>query len=297
MGGSSSSPAEFRYRLQGSDWVHTTSNVINLTGLSPDDYRLEIQAIDDDHRSVSPSSYFDFHIPPPWWRSWWAIALELLSLALMVGFGWRWYSRRLLHQNRRLETLVAGRTIELTEEKHELEMARAELYYQATHDGLTGLYNRNAILEQLAMQLAPDNRAKPGLALGLIDADHFKRINDTYGHQAGDAALVEIAAHLQAHVHNGDRLGRYGGEEILLLLPGISRTDAEQRMKTIQAAVSRMPHSWNAQRFAVTLSIGMVWVGSEPVSVEDLIRRADAALYQAKHHGRDRVVTEERLAG
>lgn len=296
MGSSSSSAPGFRYRLQGSDWVSTRSNVINLTGLSPDDYRLEIQAIDDDHRTVSAPSYFDFRIPPPWWRSWWAIVLALSSLLSLVAFGWRWYTRRLLHQNRRLETLVAGRTVELTEEKRELEMARAELYYQATHDGLTGMYNRNAILEQLAKQLAPETRVLPGLAVALIDADHFKRINDTYGHQAGDAALVEIAAHLQAHVRHNDRLGRYGGEEILLLLPGISRADAEQRVKAIQSAVSAMPHSWNAQAFAVTLSIGMVWIGDEPVSVEEVIRRADAALYQAKHRGRDRVVTD-RMAG
>jgi diguanylate cyclase (GGDEF)-like protein len=290
LGASSSSPPEFRYRLQGSDWVQTTSNIINLTGLRSDDYRLEIQAIDDDHRTISPPSYFDFRIPPPWWRAWWATLLQLLALVLIVTFGWRWYSRRLLHQNRRLETLVAGRTVELTEEKRELEMARAELYYQATHDGLTGLYNRNAILDELAAQL--EHRAAPGLAVGLIDADHFKRINDTYGHQAGDAALVEIARHLQAHVRNGDRLGRYGGEEILMLLPGISRIDAEHRMRSIQAAVSAMPHSWDAQRFEVTLSIGMVWIGYEPASPEDLIRRADAALYQAKRRGRDRVVAE-----
>ncbi|WP_189440948.1 ligand-binding sensor domain-containing diguanylate cyclase [Rhodanobacter panaciterrae] len=282
----------FRYRLQGSDWIETASNIINLTGLPSDDYRLEIQAIDDDHRTVSPSAYFDFRIPPPWWLTWWACLLGLLLLALIVALSWRRHSRRLLRQNRRLETMVAGRTIELTEEKHELELARAELYYQATHDSLTGLYNRRAILDELEAQLEPHVRMEPGLAVGLIDADHFKRINDTLGHQAGDAALLAIARHLQSHVRDGDRLGRYGGEEILMLLPGIGRADAEQRMRAIQVAVSDMLHEWNGQQFAVTLSIGMVWVGQEPASVEDLIRRADAALYQAKSRGRDGVVTE-----
>jgi len=292
LGNSSGSSPRFRYRLRGSDWVHTTSNIINLTGLPSDDYRLEIQAIDDDHRMVSPSAYFDFRIPPPWWLTWWACLLELLLLVLIVALSWRWHSRRLLRQNRRLETMVAARTAELTGEKHELELARAELYHQATHDSLTGLHNRRAILDQLAAQLEPGVRAGPGLAVGLIDADHFKRINDTHGHQAGDAALRAIARRLQSHVRDGDRLGRYGGEEILMLLPGIDRADAEQRMRAIQTAVSAMPHQWGEQQFAVTLSIGMVWVGSEPASVEDLVRRADAALYQAKSHGRDRVVTE-----
>lgn len=121
--------------------------------------------------------------------------------------------------------------------------------------------------------------------------------NDTLGHQAGDAALLAIARCLQAHVREGDRLGRYGGEEILLLLPGIARADAEQRTRDIQSAVSAMSHQWNGHAFAVSLSIGMVWIGSEAASVEDLIRRADAALYQAKSGGRDRVVVEPPGAG
>lgn len=292
LGSSSGSTPRFRYRLQGSAWVETTSHVINLTGLLSGDYRLEIQAIDDDHRTVSESAHFDFRIPSPWWLAWWTYPIELLLLALIVAWSWRWHSRRLLRQNRRLETLVAGRTVELTEEKRELERARAELYHQATHDSLTGLYNRKAILDQLEAQLDPSAWMTPGLAVGLIDADHFKRINDTFGHQAGDAALLAIARHLQSHVRDGDWLGRYGGEEILMLLPGISRADAEQRMRSLQAAVSAVPHQWDGQEFAVTLSIGMVWVESEAASVEDLVRRADAALYQAKSSGRDRVVVE-----
>lgn len=292
LGSSSGSTPRFRYRLQGSEWVQTPSHVINLTGLPSGDYRLDIQAIDDDHRTVSESAHFAFRIPPPWWLTWWACLVELLLLMAIVAWSWRWHSRRLLRQNRRLETMVAGRTAELTEEKRELERARAELYLQATHDSLTGLYNRAAILDQLAVQLEPGARAAPGLAVGLIDADHFKRINDTFGHQAGDAALQAIARHLQSHVRDGDWLGRYGGEEILMLLPGISRIDAEQRMRTLQVAVSAVPHQWRGQKFAVTLSIGMVWIGHEPASIEDLVQRADAALYQAKSNGRDRVVVE-----
>ncbi|WP_158885415.1 ligand-binding sensor domain-containing diguanylate cyclase [Rhodanobacter sp. L36] len=294
LGSSSGGTPTYRYRLQGSDWVETSSSVINLTGLSPDEYRLEIQAIDDDRRVRSPPSYFDFRIPSPWWRSAWATLLEVLLLILAVAAIWRGYSRRLLRQNRRLETMVNGRTAELTEEKQALEIARTRLYYQATHDGLTGLYNRSAILDELAAQLEPAP-AQPGLAVALIDADHFKRINDTYGHQAGDAALLSIARHLQSHVRNDDRLGRYGGEEILMLLPGINKVDAEQRMRGIQAQVSAVPHVWEGKKFTVTLSIGLVWIGNEAATVEELIRRADAALYLAKHSGRDRVVAE-RLA-
>ena len=212
-------------------------------------------------------------------------------LALLVVLAGHWHSRRLLRRNRRLEALVSGRTAELTEEKRALERTRAELYHLATHDGLTGLHNRRAILDQLAALLQPAARTGAGLAVGLIDVDHFKRINDTLGHQAGDAALQTIARRLQSQLREDDLLGRYGGEELLVVLPDISREHAAARMTAIQSAVSAEPHRWGAQDFPVTLSIGMVWVGDEPASVEDLIRRADAALYQAKSRGRDRVST------
>lgn len=289
LGGSAGSNPRFRYRLSGSDWVDTRSHVINFTGLPSGDYRLEIQALDDDHRTVSPSTYVEFRIPRPWWGMWWVYLAEVLLLALVLAVIWRWYSRRLLRQNRQLEALVSGRTAELTEEKRELERTRAELYQQATHDSLTGLHNRRAILEQLAAQLESPARHAVGLAVGLIDADHFKRINDTFGHQAGDAALLTIAQRLQSQLRDGDRVGRYGGEELLVVLPNISRSAAIERMATIQSAVSARPHRWGTQHFTVTLSIGMVWIGDEAASVEDVIRRADTALYQAKHRGRDRV--------
>jgi diguanylate cyclase (GGDEF)-like protein len=292
LGRSSGSAAHFRYRLRGSDWIETSAQVLNFTGLSSGDYRVEIQAIDDDRRTLSSVARFDFQIAPPWWLTWWAYALELLALLIVVGLSWRWYSRRLLRQNKRLEAMVNQRTAELTEEKRELERARAELYDQATHDALTGLYNRKAILDLLAAQLDLAVRVPPGLAVALIDADHFKRINDTFGHQAGDATLQAITRHLQAYVREGDQLGRYGGEEILMVLPGIGRIDAENRMQQIQAAVSATPHSWQGDQYRVTLSIGLLWIGREEVSVEDVIRRADFALYAAKSGGRDRVVSE-----
>jgi len=292
LGRIAGSTPHFRYRLQGSDWIETASHVINFTGLPSGNYRFEVQAIDDDRRLTSPSATFNFSIPSPWWLAWWTYPLEAVLLLLLLALVWRWRSRLLLHQNRRLEAMVAKRTSELTEEKRELELARAELYVQATHDGLTGLYNRMAILDLLAGHLEPGMRVSPGLAVALIDADHFKRINDTFGHQAGDATLQAIAEHLQSYVRGGDQLGRYGGEEILMVLPGIGHVDAENRMLQIQEAVSAVAHGWRGDHFRVTLSIGLVWVGREAVTVEDVIRRADFALYAAKTGGRDRVVSE-----
>jgi len=292
LGRVSSSVPHFRYRLQGSDWIETSSHVINFTGLPSGTYRFEVQSIDEDRRSVSPSATFTFRIPAPWWFAWWTYPLEVLLAVLLLALVWRWRSRLLRRQNRRLEAMVAKRTSELTDEKRELERARAELYVQATHDGLTGLYNRMAILDLLAAHLTSGARVSPGLAVALIDADHINRINDTFGHQAGDATLQAIAAQLQSYVRGGDQLGRYGGEEILMVLPGIGHLDAENRMLQIQQAVSATAHSWHGDQFRVTLSIGLVWVGRETVTVEDVIRRADFALYAAKSEGRDRVVSE-----
>lgn len=292
LGRATGSAPHFRYRLQGSEWIDTASHVIVFSGLPFGHYRMEVQAMDDDHRAFSPSSYFSFSVASPWWLAWWTYPLELFLLVLVVLLSTRGRSRRLRQKNRQLEAMVAARTVELTEEKRELERARAELYVQATHDGLTGLYNRMAVLGHLTEQLHQPSRQLPGLAVALIDVDHFKRINDTYGHQAGDATLQNIASELQSYVRGNDRLGRYGGEEILMVLPGISRVDAEHRLQEIQRAVSATQHHWHDYQFRVTLSVGLVWIADEAVSMEDVIRRADFALYEAKSAGRDRVVSE-----
>ena len=292
LGRATGTAAHFRYRLQGSDWIDTASHSIVFTSLPFGDYRLEIQAIDDDHRVFSPSSYFNFAVATPWWFAWWTYPLEVLLLVFIVLLSTRRRSRRLRGRNKQLEAMVTARTAELTAEKLELEQARAALYVQATHDGLTGLYNRMAVLGHLAQQLQQVSLHPPGLAVALIDADHFKRINDTYGHQAGDATLQNIAMVLQSYVRDGDCLGRYGGEEILMVLPGISRLDAEHRLREIQRAVSASPHRWKDYQFHVTLSIGLVWITDDTVSMEDVIRRADFVLYEAKSGGRNRVVSE-----
>lgn len=294
LGDAAGSPPRFHYRLQGSEWIETTARVLNFTALPSGDYRFEIQALDDDRRSHSASTYFRFRIPPPWWLSWWAIVLQVALVLVLVMLAWRWRLRLLLKQNRRLEAMVQQRTAALTEETRELERARAELYEQATHDALTGLYNRKAILERLQVLLDPRQRPAAGLAVALIDADHFKRINDSFGHQAGDAALQAIAEHLRGELREGDLLGRYGGEELLMVLPGLDRDQARQRLQQIQVSASALSHRWRGDAFRVTLSIGMIWLGSEPATLEEVIRRADFALYEAKSQGRDRVVSEAR---
>jgi diguanylate cyclase (GGDEF)-like protein len=292
MGAAVGGLPHYRYRLTGTEagWVHTSANEVNVAALPAGDYRFEVQAIDDDQRTFSPSATFDFTVPPPWWRRWWALLGALIAIGVLFVLAWRFRVRALMAQNRRLDATVQQRTAELQREKGELEGARAELYMQATFDELTGLLNRRAILEKLEAVLSSDTHRCKGFALALVDLDHFKRVNDTYGHQAGDAVLRSVALRLATHLRSSDMLGRYGGEELLMMLENIDEADATRRLETLRNEAGTSPHVWGETTFNVTLSVGLAWIGAETVSMHDLILRADQALYAAKQGGRDRVV-------
>ncbi|MEP6897653.1 MAG: diguanylate cyclase [Rhodanobacter sp.] len=282
----------YRYRLIGTEagWVDTAVNDVNVAALPTGDYRFEIQAIDDDQRTFSPSATFDFTVPPPWWWRWWTLLGLLLIVGALLMLAWRWRVSTLMAQNRRLDATVQQRTAELQREKSELEGARAELYVQATFDELTGLLNRRAILGKLEAVLGSDAHRRKGFALALVDLDHFKRVNDTYGHQAGDAVLRSVALRLATHLRSTDMLGRYGGEELLMMMENIDETNATRRLEDLREEAGSAQHAWGDATFHVTLSVGLAWIGNESASMHELILRADQALYAAKQGGRDRVV-------
>ncbi|HEY0199831.1 MAG TPA: diguanylate cyclase [Rhodanobacter sp.] len=292
MGAAAGGIPHYRYRLIGTEagWVDSSANEVNVAALPSGDYRFEVQAIDDDQRTFSPSATFDFTMPPPWWRHWWALLGVLVVVGLLFMLVWRWRVRTLMAQNRRLDATVQQRTAELQREKSELEGVRAELYVQATFDELTGLLNRRAILEKLEAVLASGAYRRKGFALALIDLDHFKRVNDTYGHQAGDAVLRTVALRLATHLRSSDMLGRYGGEELLMMMENIDEPNATRRLETLRREAGMLPHVWGETSFSVTLSVGLAWIGAGTMSMHELIRRADQALYAAKQGGRDRVV-------
>jgi diguanylate cyclase (GGDEF)-like protein len=157
-----------------------------------------------------------------------------------------------------------------------------ELALLASTDTLTGLLNRRAFLSRAR---AATERGTTG-ALLLLDADHFKRINDRWGHAAGDACLCAIAERLRASVRPGDLIGRLGGEEFAVFLPGITPEDAVRAGERLCQAVAVEAEAIE-ERFAVTLSVGAALGG---LPLERLIMRADAALYRAKAQGRARLV-------
>ena len=171
--------------------------------------------------------------------------------------------------------------------------AREEMRYRATHDVLTGLWNRGVILELLQRELQRGRRDSQsgGVTILMGDIDHFKHVNDTFGHAAGDAALRMVAKLLLDSVRNYDAVARYGGEEFLIVLPGCDAKVGADRAEHIRHLIESSPVSAGEARIPLTISLGMANSGDWPaLEAEAFIRKADEALYRAKAGGRNRVV-------
>ena len=183
--------------------------------------------------------------------------------------------------------LVAGQRI--VELQDRLLKAHAELERRATHDALTGVRNRGSLLEILGRELRRSIRTKSATGIVLLDVDHFKKVNDTYGHPVGDEVLVEFAGRCARAVRDYDVIGRYGGEEFLLILPGSTLPDAAAVGGRLLDAIARRPFATSAGEIPVTVSAGAASTGQGYLDVDAMIAAADAALYAAKNAGRARL--------
>ncbi len=166
--------------------------------------------------------------------------------------------------------------------------AHAALQHEATHDSLTGALNRTAIFDFLERELRRALRQKQPMGIAMIDLDHFKKVNDAYGHLAGDTVLREAVRRVQDVVRGYDALGRYGGEEFLLVAPGSGEDDVRGLAERVREQIRSGPVAWNGSGISITASLGAA-SGRADVDPERLVRAADAALYRAKTAGRDRV--------
>jgi diguanylate cyclase (GGDEF)-like protein len=164
------------------------------------------------------------------------------------------------------------------------------LRYLSMHDTLTRLLNRRGFEEALRTERQRERRDGTPHAVLLVDIDHFKRINDTHGHAAGDAVLVSVAQRLRAELRAIDRIGRVGGEEFAVLLPGTPTESAIAAAERLRAAVSGEPHAVVGHAVAVTVSIGVAEMRHIEPDAAAAWQRADTALYRAKSEGRDRVI-------
>lgn len=172
----------------------------------------------------------------------------------------------------------------------QVRQSRFSLEYRSMTDGLTGLFNRRHIMELLQEEAARSRRHDRPFAALMIDVDHFKRYNDTYGHPAGDEVLHRVAEVLTQALREVDRVGRYGGEEFLALLPETDRAAAAEAAERIRSRLQEETFTPAGEPVAVTLSIGVAEFPRDGDTPEAVVAAADAALYRAKREGRDRVV-------
>ncbi|MCC6931014.1 MAG: GGDEF domain-containing protein [Gemmatimonadaceae bacterium] len=170
------------------------------------------------------------------------------------------------------------------------------MHLQATTDELTGVANRRALMIWLEEEFARTRSAGDGMAVLILDVDHFKRINDTHGHAMGDIALKHLARVLQERLREGDRLGRVGGEEFVVILPRTSVVEAQGVAERMRAAVAGAPLWHPDGDISITVSVGVAMGDGSPTA-DAVLSRADLALYRAKAWGRDRVVVHEAEGG
>lgn len=171
---------------------------------------------------------------------------------------------------------------------------RETLRQQSIHDPLTGLHNRRYLQEVMQRELARTERKKTMLAVIILDVDHFKRFNDTYGHEAGDAVLYSLAQLIERQIRGSDIACRYGGEEFILVLPEASLSIARQRGELLREAAQSMHVTSSRQTLGpVSISLGLALFPQHGHTAEELIQAADAALYRAKQAGRNCLMIAE----
>ena len=276
----------FRYRLAGleTEWTTTAVPRLRYAALPPGQYRLQYAVENLDTQSKSDVRELRFTILPPWWLSdWFFLLCALLAMLALWGL-YRFRVRGLRRHNAEMERLVRERT-------RELEVSQEALRERALRDGLTKAWNRVAMLEMMDQEILKSERQGSTFLLCLLDLDHFKRINDTHGHLAGDAVLRGLVPRLGDGLRAYDLVGRYGGEEFLVLLTDLSQATGAARVEAMRAAVAATPFDIGEGRtLAVTASFGVAeFDPKQPAAGLELVRRADLALYRAKQQGRNRV--------
>jgi two-component system cell cycle response regulator len=174
-------------------------------------------------------------------------------------------------------------------DEHQERILR-QLYESSVRDALTGLFNRAYFLERLSGELAYANRHSSDASLLLFDIDHFKKINDTYGHPGGDAVLRTLSLTVRKVLRVEDIFARYGGEEFIVLLRGIAIDGAARAAERLRRAIVTTPAEHEGQKLDCTVSIGCASLGCGGRTAQTLIATADRRLYAAKRAGRDQVV-------
>jgi diguanylate cyclase (GGDEF)-like protein len=278
----------FRYRLGDDDspWTETAQRELQFANLAPGVYKLEVDAREEDGEWSTQVAQFPFHILTPWYRSWWFATLCILvPFSVVAGV----VRLRILGAQQRERTL----TLLVQEKTADLRHANEELSRLSYTDSLTALANRRAFDQTLAKECARVRRNGSAVSLLAIDADHFKALNDSQGHQRGDDCLVALGAELIRQCRRKtDLAARCGGEEFALILPDTGAADAEEFAQVVRLAIAALhvPHPASPTAPFLTVSIGVATATRERWFTSDSLQSAaDLALYAAKNAGRNRV--------
>lgn len=289
-----------RYRLNGlqKEFTETNLSEVHYSSLPPGEYSFQV-ICDAPQLEQSKSAAYSFTVPGagPWWqRSWTAMGAGGVVL-LIWAMAWSRYRDR--RENERLEQAVAERSAELARANRELQEA-------SLSDPLTGVRNRRFFQSMIPADASQAVRAYRGsevygrdhrdLMFFLVDIDHFKNVNDEYGHDVGDRVLVQIAQRLSSVVRESDFLIRWGGEEFLVVFRAAERNDGALLASRILKAVNSAKFDLGNERWlARSCSVGWAafrWLppGCSDLSVEEVLRLADRGLYLAKQGGRNQAV-------
>jgi diguanylate cyclase (GGDEF)-like protein len=273
----------YAYWLEGYDktWreVDTTHRSAGYTNLSPGRYTLHMKAASRDGAWTAHPLEVDVEIMPAWYQTWWFDLLKIVGALLVVAGVVAVRVRYMQQRSRELARLVEQRTHELTQLQHQLE----ELAYS---DALTSLPNRRMFGDWCRQMIATTERQDGGFALLLIDLDHFKQVNDTLGHDAGDALLVETARRLRNIARKADVVARLGGDEFAILLSDTAVPSAvDIACHRIQEAFDR-PILYEGREMRTSPSIGVALFPMDGTTQDQLYKSADLALYEAKRSGR-----------
>ncbi|HVI25922.1 MAG TPA: diguanylate cyclase [Xanthomonadaceae bacterium] len=289
---------QLRYRLRGydRDWHRIepgAARSANYTNLPPGDYTFEVAGANNAGVWASQPALLRFAIAPYFQETWLFRALLGALLLVLLYAVYRWQLLRHARQRAQLEAQVQARTLELHAANARLEMA-------SQTDPLTGLRNRRYLANQIPTDIAYYDRQRTRhseydqvLVFALVDIDHFKRINDQYGHRAGDQVLLQVAQVLGSLARSSDYLARWGGEEFLLVFRPMAGRHLETIGERVRDAIARHPFDvGNGTQLQLTCSVGLaeypLFQGAQHgLGWEQVVELADAALYWVKHHGRD----------
>ncbi|MCB1043627.1 MAG: diguanylate cyclase [Acidobacteria bacterium] len=271
------------YRLQGLDdqWTRAgqTQRSVTFSQLAPGNYRLTVQAVVGDREDMTS---IEFAIRSPWWMTWW---FRVLAVAFVIGLVWAAYmfrTTRLRRQHMLLEKMVEERTSDLA-------IANDQLLKASRTDFLTDLLNRRGFTEYAKQAFASAKRGLQDLSVAIVDLDHFKNVNDSYGHDAGDQVLVQVGKLLSHSLREGDMVARWGGEEFVILMPNTKLEGATTVSDKIRERLASHIFEIDRYQISITATIGVSEVDLDE-GIEKALIAADLALYDGKQSGRNRVV-------